>query len=442
MPVYKDLDDLAGCIFGKEYQVESEVAKDTKGLGSTQLRFKITPIDKNVGNQDSQQVFAKQNDMESQVYKLLHVVEKESIMYDRIIPCVIKFLSERDSQLCSDVRLLFPHYYGRGSVSNNHIFLFQDLFHTHGEKFKVNASDTFHDEAHVHLVMASLAKFHGVFHAMKNIGGFDFKDEYPILAEDYLLEQTSFDLVAPFYNGEFHKAWEILQVVLHCYSSKCFNMVKSKLVLPDNHVYNIQKALEKLKFLVGDPLQLMKKIRQRENADTSILIHGDFHPMNIAMSDSKIKFFDYQLIRYSDGLSDVNQYLCQGTTPQQRSKNLTSYLETYHKTLTETCKILGMSGSPYGDTAGFMLEYRKFSPLQIPYGFGMLIWKFVTDFKVYEELANLLKDLECCTASDKSIPHENIITCIDKLGPKIWVAIQILFEFVIEIEDNGILDQI
>ena len=100
-----------------------------------------------------------------------------------------------------------------------------------------------------------------------------------------------------------------------------------------------------------------------------------------------------------------------------------------------------MPGSPYGDFERFKAEYQKLTPLQIPYGFGMLIWKYVTDFKAYEELAGFLKALEFSSSSEKTILHEDILKCIDKMGPKIWEAIQTLFEFVLEINNNGILDQ-
>ena len=440
MSVYKDLNELAADIFGKSYHVEAEIAEGTKGLGSTQNKFVLTAKDKDNGSLDGKKIFAKENDIQSPVYNLLRVVEKESIMYEKVIPRVLKFLSERDSQLCSDITLLFPNYYGRGIVSTHHYFLFDDLFQSHSEKFMVNASDTFHDEATVHLVMQAIAKFHGVFHSMESVCGVNFKDEYPILAEDYLLDSQCFDVVAPFYNGEFHKTWTMLKVVLDSYSSEFCHPVESKLTLPHN-ILEIQTALDSLKLLVGDPLTLMKNIKQRENADTSILIHGDFHPLNIAVSESRVKFFDYQLIRHTDGLSDIHQYLCQGTTPEQRSKNLASYLELYYSTLTNTCKRLGMSASPYGNFDNFMLDYQKFSPLQIPYGFGMLTWKYVTDFKAYEELGDSLKKYEHSTALDKAELQENIVMYIDKLGPNVWEAIKILFEFVIEIKRNGMLDQ-
>ena len=439
MSIYETVDDLVSDILGQSYHVKTEPVPDAKGIGSVQTRFIITPSNKdNVdSDRDSIHIFAKQNDMESPLQTLIHVVDKESIMYDKVIPLALKFLSERDTQLFSDMKSLLPHYYGRGIVSSQHTFLFQDLFYSRsGEKFKVNASDSFHDDDTVCLIMESIAKLHGVFHSIKNVPGFNFKEEYPILAEDFLLDKKSHGIVAPFYNGEFHKSWAILQVVLDNY-----NTVQSKLSLCHENLPEIREALNNLKLLVKEPLKLLGNTRRRENPDTSILIHGDFHPLNIAVSDSAVKFFDFQLIRYSDGLSDVHQYLCQGTTPKQRSEKLTRYLEIYHETLTVTCQKLGMSGSPYGDFERFMAEYQKLTPLQIPYGFGMLIWKYVTDFKAYEELAGFLKALEFSSSSEKTILHEDILKCIDKMGPKIWEAIQTLFEFVLEINNNGILDQ-
>jgi hypothetical protein len=444
MSEYKCLEELASMILGKSCNIEEKVAEDTKGKGSTQIRLTVTPTEKCINGLGlpEEPIFAKKNDRDSSVCKLLHVVEKESIMYDEVIPCVLKFLTEKNYQLHSHIRSLFPLYHGRGIVSSNHFFLFEDFFHSQSDKFKVTDSDTFHNDGTVHLVMKSIAKLHGVFHSIKNFDDFHFKDKYPILSCNYLLEKTSYDVVAPFYNGEFHKTLTLLQVVLDCYSKDSCEIVRSKLKMPQNDTCDIQMSLRKLKMLVCDPLKLMENMRKREKAETSILIHGDFHPLNIAVSDSGVRFFDYQLIRFSDGLSDVHQYLSQGTSPEQRQKNLTSYLESYHKTLGETCKELGMIGSPYGNMDSFISEYMKFSPLQIPYGFGFLIWKYVTDLKAYEHLADLLKEFESSGSNDKTILHDNCIKFIDKLGPRIWYAIQILFEFVIEIQVNGILDQI
>ena len=38
--------------------------------------------------------------------------------------------------------------------------------------------------------------------------------------------------------------------------------------------------------------------------------------------------------------------------------------------------------------------------------------------------------------------QENIVKCVDKIGPKIWTAIQILFDFAIEMKDNGMIDDL
>ena len=443
MSHYKDISELANSVLGGVYKIVPVVADDTKGRGSTQIRFTITPTSKDGGT--ATQIFAKENDTQGTVCEKLHVVEKESIMYDKVIPLVTEFLSERDPQLCSDIKSILVEYFGRGCVQNKHYFLFQDLFYSHCEKFGVNASDTFHDTEVVYSIMASLARFHGVFHSMKHICGFDFRDKHPLLAQNYLLDKNSFDLVAPFYNGEFHKSWKVLDVILDCYLNKSSSKVVSKLKLSSKSLSEVKSILDDLKLHVGEPLKLLEKIYQREVAQTSrcILIHGDFHPLNIAVSDnSNVKFFDFQQIRHGDGLVDIHQYICQGTTPKQRYINLPSFLETYHKTLTETCIKFGMPGSPHGNMTDFLEEYKKFSPWQIPFGFGMLIWKYVSDFKEYEKLPLLLKELESSTASEKKTIQENIIICIDSLGPNIWCAIQILFDYIIEIDHNGILSQI
>ena len=440
---YKDINELASSVLGGVYQIVPVAADDTKGHGSTQIRFTITPNNENGGG--ATQIFVKQNDTLGLVCEKLHVVEKESIMYDQVIPSMIQFLSERDPLLCSALRSTFLEYFGRGIVQKSHYFLFQDLFHSHNEKFKEIASDSFHDKEVVQSIMSSLARFHGVLHSMKHACGFDFKDKHPLLAQNYLLDCNCFEMVAPFYNGEFHKTWKVMHVILDCYCDKSSNLVVSKLKLSPKSLLEVKDILGKLKMCVGEPLQLLEKMYQRELAQGSrcILIHGDFHPLNMAVSDrSNIKFFDFQLIRHGEGLIDIHQYLCQGTTPKDRDGNLASFLETYYQTLTETCLKLGMPGSPYGNMANFLDEYKKFSPWQIPFGFGMLIWKFVSDFEVYKKLPILLEKLESSTASEKQDIQEKIINCVDSLGPKIWGAIQILFDYLIEIDHNGILDQI
>lgn len=436
MSTHIDINELTCEILGYKCLVEDIDAEGTKGRGSKQTRFICTNAN---SPSDVKWVFAKRNDLSSPVNELLHVVKKETLMYDEIIPCFLEFTDKRSNKLKKEIEAAFLQYHGRGIVEDEHIFLFDDL-NNKNCRYEVSASDSFHTNTTVHNVVKLLAKFHGVSYSMKS-SGINFM-QHPLLMKHYLYREKSRPLVAPFYNGEFKKTASLLEVLLSCYGN-CNNSwsLQEHLNLSETFFSKVLHSLNKLQSLVPDPLQLHSNIETGISHDNLILIHGDFHPLNIAFSSTAAKFFDFQLIRYSDGLIDLHQYLCQATTPNQREDNLDLFLETYFNVLNETCYALGTNNLPYKNMQDFRTKYNDLAPWQIPFGFGMLLWKFVTNHEAYSKLASLLENVRTSDGSEGAV-HKEIVETVNELGPNIWTAINILLQYVVELEQRGILDNI
>ena len=442
--IYHSLQDLIQDKTGKLYDIFLEDSDGILGCGSKQLRIRLESLKPVSEFSNTQWIFVKDNDLYSDVANILHVIDKERIMYTEVLPFILTFLAENNYPgLCKIIKSSILELYGSGIVAEKHIFLFEDLNTSRNKAFTICQKNQFHVDNTVHVVLKKLAHFHGTFHAMKSLHSIDFSKKFQILNFDFLThDDKSYRFTSKFYNNEFFKTLSVLQFVYDCYKSKSCNLVLSAVCLKDADVNNIGIALKKMKLLIPNPLKLLAKINSKVKKEFAILIHGDFHPLNIAYSETEAIFFDFQLSRYSDGIIDVHQYISQACSPLQRKFGLVEFLKSYHETLTETCIKLGMPGSPYGGMTSFMKEYQSLSPWQAVFGFTFLMFKNVTNDEAYNNLGSLITDLDKVEELDKPALHQNIINCIGNIGPTAWFAIQTLFDFVLEMDESCILNEI
>ena len=439
----ESLKSFANTLFNVSDAVLSEIIDDSlNGLGSKQERFNVESNEGKI----NENIFMKKNQVEGHLTVGLKVVNKELLFYSELMPLVKEVCSTKNYPLSEQqLQKMIAKFHGHFVSNSHHHQIFEDF----SNDFSVFFS---HSEVQALTVIKNLAIFHGCMHAFKAGRSDHLTTMFPLTGKDYLLAPENKPFLEPFYNGGFRDALAVAEITCMsiCMEENVSSLVKEKVSIVPDQATEVISAVKFLRDNVPDALELLCKVNALANEDMSCLIHGDFHPLNVAVShDGMVKLFDFQLVRYSDGLNDLHQYISQGCSPKMMRENTASIQEAYHTSLTETCRLLGMAGSPYGDDYDFLKRFKSFSPRQVILGLSFQLWKssdHITEqvWQKFEELRKKLSGIRDVNFKTDAwvAAAEEIFVIVDSLGPKIWEGVQLIIDLIIEFKRNGTLDAI
>lgn len=359
----------------------------------------------------------------------LHIYQREVLMYTDIIPMLAKYQEENGKDVQHSIKELFPKYYGAGVIKKDLFLVFEDII-TDTEMF-VTGKGQFHTNEQVNMCLTQLGAFHALSYGYKTKHQFSFLETYPILQDILFLPENkeflgaNFDMI-----GAFTKQLSLLDAVRIEVLEKnpllsstiqraCSKEDITRLVYASKHLYEF---FNKKMFPPVDP--------------SAVVTHGDFHMWNVAFgSKDSVKFFDLQVSRYTSCMTDVQQYLSQTTTPETRKIHLEEFLTSYLHGFGQSCKELGIKETIL-TKEGIADEYKRLAPWGLLMGIDWILYRFVTDQESFTEVEKQL-GIEPSARNTKKV-----VEYLDKSGPKIWWAIQVLFDLIFEANEMGTIGEL
>ena len=349
------------------------------------------------------------------------IFDKEAHFFLNILPKLLQFQEERSLDEKFRIDAYLPHCYKIGKTSDDGTIciLFRDFM---SEGFGGVPNDAFMSLEHIHESLRGLAKFHALsFTLMRSDQELQQK-----WREDHLLDVN----LAHEEKAAGFKTWmadpltAFLKIQLHMLTSKS-ECVEKNLKVPEN------VTEEKLKRLIekNENLAVLNaRCRKQTGTVTDVLIHGDFHMFNVATKGNKdILMFDFQWASIGNFALDVQQFLPQASTPDQRKEHLDAFLETYSATFTEAVKALGQTDDSI--LAGFALDevkmaYKRQSPVGFAFGLGYVPPRYV-DWDQLQAARKLATDGKTA----------ELTKTLKDFGPKFWNNLQLIFDLLSEYID-------
>ena len=359
----------------------------------------------------------------------LQIQERETLMYSQVLPMLGKYQQENEKDAKFSLVDIFPKFYGSGSVNKDHFLIFEDIL-TDTDKF-VTGQDEFHTEAQVITCLKHLGAFHAISFCHKRQTKISYSEKYPILQDVLFLPEnkeflkSNFDMI-----GIFGKHLNLLESI-RIEGKKENQLLSSKI----ERICE-EKAISRLLSVTKYLYEFFNRNIFPPKEPFAVLTHGDFHMWNIAFgSNHSVKFFDLQVSRYTSAMADVHHYLVQATTPATRARCLQTFLSAYLEGFHQSCNELGITENLPGEKDIFD-EYKRLSPWGLLLGIDWILYRFITD---QESFAGVEKEL---LVEPEKRDTERIVECLDKSGPKIWWAIQVLFDLISEMEEMGTIEML
>lgn len=333
--------------------------------------------------------------------KLL-IYDKEISFYTNILPSLITYQernissSRREEEFQHLIGSLFFKCFGSGCVGGDVYILFEKFS---DESYHSTPKDALHSKEQIDSAMRSIATFHAVSYTMKVKESFNFITTYPILNDRLFNPESECDIVTSFYAGSYRKNLKVI---------KAFSTHKNELPLGFHGIRTVDiNIIERLENLSDNVMQIFHYMCEFSD-ESAVLCHGDFHMGNIAFNKKETitataKLFDFQLIRYASGLTDVHQYLYQVCTPDERDICIKDYLLVYSDAFNATCREIGLPDEKNIFNFDYVMkEYKRTSPWGFLFGFMFLMYRFVPN-EIYskatstddeDEIVNILKEVD------------------------------------------------
>ena len=348
--------------------------------------------------------------------------QKERCAYDSLLPALVNFQKNntKKGSHCIPIESFIFQSYGSGNIGKD-VFILLELFNS--MDYAVSKGE-FHSIDQIHYALKVMATFHATSFAMKLINGVDWLKEYPILV-DKLTDPEAGSIVAPFFVGWFKNVLKVMNAV-----SKETMESNSILIEHDVKAKFSDSVLDRLTKLSDKVMCIMHNTQKGIEA-MNLVCHGDFHMWNIAFAlkgNMHAKLFDFQVIRYSTGLTDVHQYLTQVSTPEMRKKHLSGFLKMYCDTFKSTCDDYKLEDAKNSYTMDAVLEeYHRTSAWGFLYGFMFTLSRFLC--------SDFTESIEAVEDTSKIID----LLC-EKGSSGIWDVVKINIDIIVEAEENGTID--
>ena len=365
--------------------------------------------------------------------------DKEAKFYGEILPALLTFEKEHRRKECGleSLASFMVNYIGTGTIGEDKYIVLERF---NQDEFKVDPPRYFQSVEKLHRVFETLSIFHATVFCMKhklNLHN-NFAKEYPAALEEKVFHPENFKLTASFFSSMYKANLKVVKAVLGeahkdtkdtvLFNEYCYSDIK----ITDNTMNRLEKY--------GDGIAMKALYKLQDCQDRfKVIVHGDFHIFNMAFdvvtatksSPVRMKYFDFQAIRYATFMIDVQQHLAQACTPNTRNNFLKEILETYRTGFDKVCESYGMKDQSL-TVDEFKDEYLRTTPWQFIYGFCWLFKRYVkTDF--YAKLA---------TITDDGDDDEAIMKLLHEQDKAVWNVVKIYLDMIVEAEKSNVLDRI
>lgn len=189
--------------------------------------------------------------------------------------------------------------------------------------------------------------------------------------------------------------------------------------------------ISELKEIQPHVFELLRKCRSPVEPH-GLLCHGDYHMWNVSFSESSsddLIMFDFQILCYASGMTDVHYYLCQSTTPAMRKQHLDEYLRTYSEKFLQVGNSLGVPEDrlTYFNLDHIKAEYKSRSVFNYIFGLHYFTIRLIEDREKFGTTKTMNDPIE-------------IIRTIDQCGSRTWQIFQHVFDLINEVQELGTID--
>ena len=346
----------------------------------------------------------------------LHTFDKEIYFFKIIAPILVneskKELQER-----------FPSFVACGTV-NGELYLVLEDFSVKG--FHSIGKHDFMTDAQVKRCLEVLASMHAASKVAEVKGQVNWSEsDLGKATTDYLTLPEHEELYSPFFCGSIEAYLKVMQAVMT--EKDKGNPLVDGIKVPASVNPDLVTMLISL---APKMLRVLRKTRDPQDGGTDVLCHGDYHMWNVAYVDEdldQVVLIDFQEYCYASFACDIQQFICQTTTADQRKRSLDDLLSAYADQFTRSWK--EYADSKHSLPTGFSLEsiraeYAKKSPIGYLLGFDYVMMRFIDDYEMFGKIKKM----------DDS---KDIVENFGKCGRKVWEIIQEYFLSLDELNDIG-----
>lgn len=437
MKSFASLSELMSDIIGKEVSSLNRKKEERGGASSCENVQAI------LQDGSEKKFFLKTRISGSQtedIDKTFGLFGREIVMYSKVLPLLDKFVKDNSKNgdgRGQDFIDMFPKFFGAGEINGDCVLVFEDIldgtdrFVT--EKNVKCKQELLHSRKQILVTLANLARFHGTTACYQSKTKQNLGELYPELSKTHL-NPDRVEVLKSFYQGIFINHLKLLKVLvraLHSGNSTVMsNLSHTKATITEANVASLIS-------LGGNLLERLYMILTTQTGWPEVLCHGDFHMWNIAFRGEKstpedILFFDLQVCNteVKSGVADIVQYLAQVTSPAEfKETALEESLKAYCDSFNSTIDKLGGSEKndvKYCTVAFLMKEMQRLRLWGAMFAIDFIIERFVQNREEYDKITEEMLN-ENSADSD-----ERIVQILDKSGPNIWEAVEIMLEFVSE----------
>ena len=190
-----------------------------------------------------------------------------------------------------------------------------------------------------------------------------------------------------------------------------------------------EQLMETLMQLLHTKEDTKEDAKEDTEEDALVLVHGDFHMGNIALSgvegEEEALVFDLQCVRLGSGVEDIVQYLCQVTTPEMTPAVRLQHLQSYCDGFNTTVDTLLADGDRRQHRSPGWVQ-AECSRLRL---WGLSYWVFITPQLLAGEAAALDQITE--QMLEDGAEADTVVELLDRAGGRrMWWGVRRLMEMV------------
>ncbi|KAF2893914.1 hypothetical protein ILUMI_12257 [Ignelater luminosus] len=324
----------------KNYKIEKAVGS-TKGDGYVGLMTAISIVGKtNFGKEKELHLMVKgasKNDALRAELCVTSIFERETCMYDTVIPSFCKLEEEKGLEPFSGS----PKCYKACMIDKSEALILKNL-RKDGYSLWKKKVPMEHD--HVSLVLKEFGRFHAVSLAMRDQQPETFKN----------LTENMYDIfVMCIEKVDFITALKKL----------CINGLDSLDALKDSKAYHIFQKF------IDEELETFLKSLSKLVDNYSVILHGDGWTNNMMFKyedegnpnkPTKVCLFDFQISRLGPPVLDLSYFLY-GCSSKKVIDNLDHYLDIYYESISTHLHRLGCNSKKIYPRLIFQEQWKKYS---------------------------------------------------------------------------------
>jgi len=332
--------------------------------------------------------------------ELLGIFDNERNFYSIIWP---KLLAEIPDHPAKDH---LPLYLGTGNVGQEIHLIFEDFSAAFGHA--PPAHDEYLDVEDTKKCMKAL----GAYHALsRSSGNWQTVLAHAHLLQDWVIRAEKSTEITPMFCGRGAKTLSLLKRVLE-YITEEKSTISLGLKVPESVT---PESLSRLQEFTAKFLTLLRVTRAPSESQFDILLHGDYHMWNVALSKGqKPKMFDFQDVSYGPFACDLQQFLSQTAKTPVRIEHLSSFLDAYKDGFSSSCNDKDVLER--WTKENIKKEYARQAPVGLIFGLNFVPTRFIAQEKLDLAIEETTSLEECVKLLDSTALDtvQDMFTLVDE----------------------------